>query len=129
MLIMIKIYKTDLETEKTAKADTIKKGSWIDMCAPSEKEIETVCSKLDIDESFIRYALDYEEKARIDKDDDDGTILYIIDTPTIDKDKNSTIYSTMPLGVIFVRDDYIVTVSIKENSLIEKIKKIKDIYT
>ena len=63
---MVKIYKTDIQSEKTSKADKIEKGVWIDMCAPSESEIEEVCTKLDIDDSFIRYALDYEEKARID---------------------------------------------------------------
>ena len=34
---------------------------------------------MQIQEDFIRYSLDYEEKARIDIEDDDNTILFIID--------------------------------------------------
>ena len=42
---MIKMYKTDLETNKTVETTEFEKGTWINMVAPSDEEIKKVCSK------------------------------------------------------------------------------------
>ena len=128
---MLEMYKTELQTNKTEKITSYEKGNWINMIAPSEEEIKDVCEKLKIKEDFIRYALDYEEKARIDIEEDDNTILFIIDVPIREKEGDSLIYTTMPIGVIFVRDDYLITVSLKENSIIQDLMKnnMKNIVT
>ena len=128
---MLEMYKTDLETNKTEQTIKYEKGNWINMVAPNDDEITEVCKKLKISEDFIRYALDNEEKARIDIEEDDNTILFIVDIPTREKEGDSLIYTTMPIGVIFVRDDYLITVSIKENSIIQNMMKnnMKNIVT
>ena len=128
---MVEMYKTDLETNKTEQTIKYEKGNWINMVAPNDDEIIEVCNKLKISEDFIRYALDNEEKARIDIEEDDNTILFIVDIPTREKEGDSLIYTTMPIGVIFVRDDYLITVSIKENSIIQNMMKnnMKNIVT
>lgn len=119
---MIKIYNTNVETNLTAEVKEIKKGCWINMVSPSETEIKEVCEQTGITDDFIRYALDYEEKARIDIEDD-GTILFILDVPIIEKDQDSEIYTTMPVGLIVVRDDYFITVSLKKNKIIGNIER------
>ena len=115
------MFTTDLETNKTTKTKQYQKGNWINLVAPSEEEIKTVCENVQIKEDFIRYALDYEEKARIDIEDEDNTILFIIDVPVLEKEGDTLIYSTMPIGIIFVRDDYFITVSIKKNEIIQNL--------
>lgn len=115
------MFTTDLETNKTIKTKQYQKGNWINLVAPSEEEIKTVCENVQIKEDFIRYALDYEEKARIDIEDEDNTTLFIIDVPILDKEGDALIYSTMPIGIIFVRDDYFITVSIKKNEIIQNL--------
>ncbi len=120
---MIKIYNTDLETNKTIETDEIKKGCWINLVSPTENEIKKVCKSVNIQEDFIKYSLDYEEKARIDIEDEDNTILFIIDVPIIDKENNETIHSTIPLGIIVVRDDYFITVSLKQTKVISDLKQ------
>lgn len=122
---MLKIYKSDIETNSFIETKEFVEGSWINMINPSEQEIKKVCEELKIQEDFIRYPLDYEEKARIDIEDDDGTILFIIDIPIIESDKDTQIYTTMPLGMIVVRDDFFITVSLKRNSIIDKFEKQK----
>lgn len=122
---MLEMYKTDLETNVTKKTTKYEKGNWINMIAPTEEEIKTVCEKLKIQEDFIRYALDSEEKARIDIEEEDNTILFIIDVPVREKEGDTMIYSTMPIGIIFVRDDYLITVSIKQNDIIQTMSKNK----
>ena len=118
---MLEMFTTDLETNKTTKTKQYQKGNWINLVAPSEEEIKTVCENVQIKEDFIRYALDYEEKARIDIEDEDNTILFIIDVPVLEKEGDTLIYSTMPIGIIFVRDDYFITVSIKKNEIIQNL--------
>lgn len=122
---MIKIYKTDVVTNKTTEQEIIEKGCWINMVSPSEKEIYKVCQEANISDDFIRYALDYEEKARIDVEDD-GTILFIIDVPLLEKNQDSEIYTTMPVGLIVVRDDYFITVSLKKNRIISELERTVD---
>ncbi|MBR1654598.1 MAG: magnesium transporter CorA family protein [Clostridia bacterium] len=119
---MIKIYNTNIETNKTTEQEEIKKGCWINMVSPSEKEIKRVCEETNISDEFIRYALDYEEKARIDIEDD-GTILFIVDVPVIEKEEDSDIYTTMPVGLIVVRDDFFITVSLKKNKIISELER------
>ncbi len=119
---MIKMYNTDINTNNTEETKDLKKGNWINMISPTEEEIQRVCAALQIKQDFIRYSLDEEEKARIDTEDDDNTTLYIIDIPVIESDRTRRVYVTMPIGVIFVRDDYIITVSQKNNDIIKDIK-------
>ena len=120
---MIKIYNSELETNELKQVKNIEKGSWINMINPTEDEIKKVCQAVNIQEDFIRYSLDYEEKARIDEEDDDGTILFIVDVPIIEKEKDQEIYTTMPLGMIVVRDEYFITVALKRNLIIEGFEK------
>ena len=130
---MIKIFYTDSENNKTSKIEEYKKGSWINMIDPTDEEIKEACKELKIKEDFIRYSLDLEEQARIDYEEDDNTTLFIIDVPIIEKDNvtHKEEYTTMPIGIIMVRDDYIITVSNKQTPTIEEIEanKLKDLIT
>ena len=126
---MLKLYRTNNDGI-TNEVNDFKKGTWINLYNPSDEEIKLVSTSLEINEEFIRYALDSEENVRIDIDDDNNEVLFIIDTPVIEENEKSRIYTTLPMGVIFVRDDYIITVSIKENAIFEDIiKGIKRIAT
>ena len=125
---MLKIYCTDIETSVFEEIKEFKKGSWINLTNPSEAEIKKVCENINIQEGFIRDALDFEEKARIDTEEDDSTTLFVVDVPIIEKDNEhdeNDIYTTMPLGMIFVRDDYFITVSLRKNKVIESFEKMK----
>lgn len=120
---MIKVYNSELETNQLKTSEKIEKGCWISMLNPTEEEIKKVCKAVKIKEDFIRYPLDYEEKARIDEEDEDGTILFIVDVPILEKEKETEIYTTMPLGMIVVRDEYFITVSLKRNRVIDNFEK------
>ena len=128
---MVKIYRTDIETNKFKEIKEYRVGSWINMVNPSEDEIKKVCSKLNIQEDFIRYSLDSEEKARIDYEEDDYTVLFIMDIPIKETEGNHEIYTTMPFGMIVVRDDFIITVSLKELDIIKEFEtgKVKGFAT
>ena len=122
---MLKIYNTDIETNEFSEIKEFKKGAWINLVNPSENEIKKVCENIGIQEDFIRDALDYEEKARIDKEEDDNTTLFVVDVPITEKIEGAETYTTMPLGMIVVRDDFFLTVSLKRNKIIESFEKRK----
>ena len=122
---MLKIYYTDMETNIFEEIKDFRKGSWINLVNPSENEIKKVCENINIQEDFIRDALDFEEKARIDAEEDDGTILFVVDVPIIEKSDETDAYTTMPLGMIVVRDDYFITISLRKNKIIESFEKRK----
>ena len=88
-----------------------------------------VCSNLDISDEFIRYPLDYEEQARIDVEDD--MTLFVVDVPIIEDDSDGKSYSTMPLGMIVVRDEFFITVSLRKNRIIDSFEKwrVKGMFT
>lgn len=122
---LLKIYNTDIETNEFSEIKEFKKGAWINLVNPSESEIKKVCENIGIQEDFIRDALDYEEKARIDKEEDDNTTLFVVDVPITEKIEGAETYTTMPLGMIVVRDDFFLTVSLKRNKVIESFEKRK----
>ena len=126
---MLNIYNTDLKTNKFEKIKEFKPGSWISLVNPTEEEIKTVCSNLKIEDEFIKYPLDYEEQARIDMDDD--MTLFVIDVPIIEENNDEKSYVTMPLGLIVVRDEYFISVSLKKNRIIDTFEKgrVKGMYT
>lgn len=126
---MLNIYNTDLKTNKFEKIKEFRPGSWISLVNPSEDEIKTVCTNLKIEDEFIKYPLDYEEQARIDMEDD--MTLFVVDVPIIEDGKDGKAYSTMPLGLIVVRDEFFITVSLKKNRIIDSFEKgkIKGVYT
>ena len=118
---MVKMYNTSLETNITNEVKEFQRGNWINMINPTEEEIKNVCEKLNIEQDFIRYSLDFEEKARVDIEDD-GTVLFIIDVPIVEKENEIEVYTTMPLGIIFVRDEYLITVALKETDIIKRME-------
>ena len=122
---MLKIYNTDMQTNRFEEVKEFSKGCWINMVNPTEEEINKVCMNLNIQDQFIRYSLDFEEKARIDEEEDDQTLLFVIDVPIIEKSEGDDIFNTMPLGMIVVRDDYFITVALKKCKIIESFEKRK----
>ena len=123
---MLKIYYTDMDTNEFQEIKEFRRGAWINLVNPSENEIRRVCESVNIEEEFIRDALDFEEKARIDEEEDDNTKLFVVDVPIIEKgEEGEAVYNTMPLGMIVVRDDFFITVSLRKNKIIDNFEKRK----
>ncbi len=119
---MFQIFYTDPQTKflKSIDPETIDetfdaKGKWIHMTNPTDKEIEFVCEKIGTPEEMIKAALDDEEMARIDRDED--WLLTLFDIPTIEEEENYYSYISIPLGVMY-NASTIVTVCLKRTVLL-----------
>ena len=106
---MIDIYKTNQKTGILDKIEKPVKGCWINMVAPDEKEIKKVVDELGVNEQLLRYPLDIAEKAHIDMEDE--TVLIVVDSPATERKKGENFYTTLPIGMLLVRDDIFITVS------------------
>ncbi len=127
---MMKIYKTLDEQGFFREQTKLEKGCWINLINPTAQEINTLCNSIGVREEFIRYPLDQEEKARIDVEDDQT--LIVIDLPTVEKnDGEIEGFTTVPIGMIVVRDDYFITVCTMESPILKEFIdcRVKGFYT
>lgn len=122
---MIKIIKNTEENKILKELDKIEEGCWIDLEKPTEKEIDYVIRSTGVDETLLRYALDEEETSHIDTEDDQ--ILLSINMPITERNKRGKLYTTMPVGILIVRDDFVITISSEKFSLLEMLSKKKTI--
>ena len=124
---MLKIYKTMDEKGLFREVNKIEKGSWINLTKPSTGEINNLVNSIGVNPEFIRYSLDTEERARIDFED--GQTLILVDIPITESNKGD--YSTIPLGIIVVNDDYFITVCSQNVDIIKDFSesKIREFFT
>ena len=116
---MVKIYKTNIITGKLEITNRLEKGCLIDLIAPTDNEINDICIELSIPEQLIRYPLDISEKAHIDSEYDNT--LIVIDVPYTETTDNKRIYTTIPFGMIVVRNEYFITVSQKNVNIMDEV--------
>ncbi len=108
--------------------ESFEPGCWIDLVNPSAEEMETVSNSLGINRQLMIGMIDNDEQPRIDEDDDCKMLL--LDIP-VQSNRTSKPIITLPLGILVVRNEYIVTISLREYSILDEFKqgKIKEFYT
>lgn len=102
----------------TRRTDVISKGSWVSLSSPSNQEILDTADRLNIDLKDLRSALDSDEVSRLEKED--NYTLLLIDIPTVILKNQRAIYTTIPLSVIYSREN-IVTVCLEDTPVIKKL--------
>ena len=105
-------------------------NKWINLVNPDDREVDKISSLTGIAEEYIKAALDEEERARIDKEDD--CVMVLIDVPIIEEDPENDYYTygTIPMSIIH-KDNYLVTVCLRENSVVNDFKfgRVKNVET
>jgi magnesium transporter len=127
---MVDIYITNVKTGKIEKIDEPIKGCWINIVKPTEQEIKEVAKMVDVNEELLKYPLDISEKAHIDIEGSE--VLIIVDSPVTEIKSDKKVYTTLPLGMLIVRDDLFITISQVKINVIENIlnsNKLNYIYT
>lgn len=103
--------------------DEVQAGCWICVTNPTETEISDLEENMHIERDYIRAALDEEEPSRIESDD--GVTLIVLDYPIAEQDNDpdrTLLYSTTPMSII-ITDKNVITVSAKENLVLDELAK------
>lgn len=126
---MIEIFKTVEPGNELICIEAIERGCWVNLTNPTEEELEAVIKHLNVEQNMLRDPLDSEEKPRVDIDEDQT--LIIVDIPYVYEEDNSIKYETVPMGIMQVRDDFIITISSKQTSVLERFRngQIRNFYT
>lgn len=122
---MINILKNTEENKNIVSLDKIEKGCWIDLVQPTEEELQMVIKETGVDEMLLKYALDEEETSHIDTEDDQ--LLVSFNMPIKETNKNGSVYTTMPVGILVVRDDFVITISNVAFKLLDMLNKKRTI--
>lgn len=115
---MLKLYRTD--DTKVNELEEFMPECWIDLCAPTKAELDSVVKMTGVDADFLRASLDEEERSRIETED--GQTLILVDTPVIETGESGHEYITIPFGIVLM-PNCIITVCLKEAPI------TKDFYT
>ena len=124
---MYEIFKT--VNGELISTSSFEEGIWVNVTNPNEQEINKVSAALNVETDFLKAALDEEERARIESNDE-GQTLIIVDTPIIEKEGQMNLYTTIPLAMIIIKHT-IITVCLKEDTLLNDFKnnKVKSFLT
>lgn len=124
---MIEMYKTvDNHVKQLEKFED---GAWLNVTSPTTEDIQELKDNFHIETTYLTAVTDEEERSRIEVNDE-GQMLVVIDIPSIEKQGDLFIYSTVPLSIILL-PNAIITVCSEENSVINDFSsgRIKGFYT
>ena len=106
-------------------------GNWVCLISPTAEEVKDVSQQFDIELQDMISALDEDERARVDADED--YTLIIIDVPYKEEEDGRDGYGTVPLAIILGDKEkkYLITICLRELPLLEDFRtgKIKKFYT
>lgn len=122
---MINMYKTKNDGLEVMTSFEI--GTWINVENPTRDEIDYLSKTFKIAPEDLRAALDEEERAHIDTED--NYTIIIVDVPIKDEDGIHE-YVTIPMEII-ISNDFIMTICLKKIDLIQDFLtgKVRTFYT
>lgn len=118
---MINIYTTD--NNGVNEVNELKKECWINLTNPTIEEIKKVSKETRTDEDLIVKLMDTEELPRIEVGN--NATLIVVDTPYVTDTRYKHKYNTEPLGIIINNDGYIITVSLRQQLILDDFKENK----
>lgn len=110
---MIEIYRTD--HNELQPMEWVDPGCWIHLTNPTDGEIARAAKMAGADPDLIRAALDEEERARLEQEDDQ--LLVLVDIPFVEAQTSNFAYTTLPLGIITTRDA-LITVCLRDTPIL-----------
>lgn len=94
------IYKTD--NGVLLKLKDFEPDVWVNLITPDMDEIVSTAKQYGIDVNDMKAALDDEESSRVQLED--GYTLILVDIPSAEVRNNQNAYTTIPLGILLVRN-------------------------
>lgn len=114
---MIKIFNTPVGKNNAHEIDCVVQNCWIHLENPSDLEIENISASTGVTAQMIKAALDEEERAHIEIEDEGKLILVDIPIMSESSDGEMYAYNTLPLGIIMTNNNFL-TICLKSTSII-----------
>jgi magnesium transporter len=115
---MIKFFKTD-EKVRILETDKFEQGCWVELVNPTDDEVDDIRALTGIPEEMLKAALDEEESARVDTDE--GSTMYIVDSPMLVDTEDGSMYTTIPVAIIY-NPKCIVSVSLSSSHVLNALR-------
>lgn len=110
---MLKIYKSqESGLLQEISLEALERGAWINIINPTPHELEVVGALTEVEPSFLRSALDDEERSHTDIED--NSIMILTNVPVM---RGYDSYDTLPLAIILT-EAYIITVCLEETAVL-----------
>jgi magnesium transporter len=110
---MIRIFKNS--ENSLVEIQNPEEGCWIKAIDPTASE-KALLESLEINEDYLVYSLDPDERARIEKD---GHLLILLRVPDYEGESVDIPFTTITLGII-ITDHYLVTVCKRPNDILDR---------
>ncbi|MDO9509102.1 MAG: CorA family divalent cation transporter, partial [Thermovirgaceae bacterium] len=105
---MINIFKTDEKSIRQLDFPAIEAGCWVNVVAPTPKEVASLARLCKIPNDLLTAALDPEETSHIEIDD--NCLLVVVNMA---KSSGAFEFDTIPLGIV-VTPDLLLTISTED---------------
>ena len=99
---MVEFFKTI--DGRITEINEFSEGCWVNMVHPSSDELAQIAKAAEVEEEFVRAALDPEESSRVDTEDEQ--LLMIVDIPMVEKssvEDGGQLFSTIPMGIVVAK--------------------------
>ena len=126
---MVEFFKT--VDGRITEVSEFTEGCWVNMVHPSSDELEQIAQAAQVEEEFVRAALDPEESSRVDTEDEQ--LLMIVDIPMVEKssvEDGGQLFSTIPMGIV-VAKSAVITVCLEDSIILRSIAEgaVKGVHT
>ena len=116
---MVEFFKT--VDGRITEVSEFTEGCWVNMVHPSSDELEQIAQAAQVEEEFVRAALDPEESSRVDTEDEQ--LLMIVDIPMVEKssvEDGGQMFTTIPMGIV-VAQNAVITVCLEDSIILRSI--------
>ena len=126
---MVEFFKTI--DGRITEINEFSEGCWVNMVHPSSDELAQIAQAAEVEEEFVRAALDPEESSRVDMEDEQ--LLMIVDIPMVEKssvEDGGQLFSTIPMGIV-VAKSAVITVCLEDSIILRSIAEgaVKGVHT
>lgn len=108
------------EDGRLKELETPEVSCWINISPPfTQEELENVALQFEVPLDFLTDSLDIDERSRYEREDDARLILF--NTPILNEleGENESIYTTVPIGIIFTID-HLITISAHQSPVLQR---------
>ena len=118
---MLNVYRTT--NEGLVELEKFVNGSWVKAIDPGPEQIKQLV-EWGIHPDLINYSLDFDETARMERDEDEDYVFILLRVPHFQGEGHDIPYITVPVGIV-IRSNMVATISKFDNDIFKTLSNGK----